>query len=65
MTTIKLRRAARMSDLSRYPRTWQALLARIPTDVQATLTARQIASLAGAMHAQYQAGHTAGWQEAQ
>ena len=65
MSTIKTRRAARMSDLSRYPRTWDALLSRIPAEVQASLTARQIAVLAGAMYEQYQAGQTAGWREAQ
>ena len=63
MHAIKLRRAARLSTLSRYPRTWAALIARIPPDVIATVTSRQIAALAAAMHAQYNAGHTAGWQD--
>jgi hypothetical protein len=63
MHTIKLRRAARLSSLSRYPRTWDALLSRIPDDIKAALTARQIAALAASLHAQYNAGHTAGWQD--
>lgn len=65
MSTIKTRRAARLCDLSRHPRTWDALLARIPADVQKALTAAQIAAMCQALHAQYTAGHTAGWQEAQ
>lgn len=61
--TIKLRRAARLSSLSRNPRTWDTLIARIPADVLATVTSRQIAALAAALYAQYTAGHTAGWQD--
>lgn len=64
MHTIKLRRAAaELSTLSRHPRTWAALLARIPDDIKSTLTARQIADMAAALYAQYTAGHTACWQE--
>lgn len=65
MSTIKTRRAARLCDLSRYPRTWEALLARIPADVMQTLTSAQIAAMCRALYAQYTAGHTAGWREAQ
>lgn len=65
MDTIKTRRAARLSPLSRHPRTWRATLSRIPADVLAALTSRQVASLADALYAQYTAGHTAGWQESQ
>ncbi len=65
MSTIKIRRAARLCDLSQHPRTWDALLARIPASVMAALTARQIADMAAALHAQFDAGHAAGWREAQ
>lgn len=65
MSTIKTRRAARLCDLSRYPRTWEALMSRIPADVQQALTAAQIAAMCRALYAQYTAGHTAGWQAAQ
>ena len=65
MHNIKLRRAARLSHLAQYPRTWAALLQRIPVEVVAVLTSRQIAAMADALHAQYTTGHTAGWQDAQ
>jgi len=65
MSTIKTRRAARLCDLSRYPRTWDALLARIPADVMHALTSAQIAAMCRALYAQYTAGHTADWQELQ
>lgn len=65
MSTIKTRRAARLCDLSRYPRTWETLLARIPADVMQTLTSAQIAAMCRELYAQYAAGHTAGWREAQ
>lgn len=65
MSTIKTRRAARLCDLSRHPRTWEALLSRIPANVMQALTSAQIAAMCEALHAQYSAGHTAGWREAQ
>lgn len=65
MSTIKTRRAARLCDLSRYPRTWEVLLASIPADVMQSLTSAQIAAMCRALYAQYTAGHTAGWQDAQ
>ena len=65
MSTIKTRRAARLCDLSRHPRTWETLLSRIPADVLRALTSAQVAAMCRALHAQYTAGHTAGWQEAQ
>ncbi len=61
--SIKLRRAARLSPLSRYPRTWSAIIDSIPIAILAALTARQIAELASAMYAQHGAGHTAAWRE--
>ena len=65
MSTIKTRRAAKLEpSLSSHPRTWDALLARIPSDVMQSLTSVQIAAMCRALHAQYTAGHTAGWQEA-
>lgn len=63
--SLKLRRAARLSPLSRYPRTWAALMQRIPASAHASLTGRQIAELAAAMHAQWEAGHSAGYRDAQ
>lgn len=63
--SVKLNRAAKMSPLSRYPRTWSALIARIPSDVRATLTAKQIAAMAEQLRAQYEVGHSAGWRDAQ
>lgn len=65
MSTIKTRRAARLCDLSRHPRTWDALLARIPADVMRSLTSAQVAAMCKALYAQYTAGHTAGWSDAQ
>jgi hypothetical protein len=63
--SIKLNRAAKISPLSRYPRTWSALIDRIPRDVRAALTAKQIAVMAEQLRAQYEDGHSAGWRDAQ
>lgn len=65
ISTIKTRRAARLCDLSRHPRTWSALLSRIPADVMQSLTSAQIAAMFRSLYAQYTSGHTAGWREAQ
>lgn len=66
MSTIKTRRAAKLEPhLSAHPRTWDALLARIPADVMRVLSSAQIAAMCRALYAQYTAGHTAGWQQAQ
>ncbi len=66
MSTIKTRRAAKLEPhLSSHPLTWEALLSRIPADVMQALTAAQIAATCRALYAQYTAGHTAGWREAQ
>jgi hypothetical protein len=51
---IKRNKAKRISCLdpygcARYPRTWDAILARIPDDIWQALTARQIAALAEIM----------------
>lgn len=65
MSDIKIKRAAKLSALSLYPNTWQAVVAAIPESVKRTCTSAQIAALADAMRAQYEAGHTAGYQDAQ
>ena len=54
MTNIKRNKAARISTINpygcaRYPRTWDAIMARIPDDIWRALTARQIAALAEIM----------------
>jgi len=54
MTNIKRNKAARISTLNptgcaRYPRTWDAIMARIPNDIWRALTASQIATLAEIM----------------
>ena len=69
MHTIKLARAAKISQLSpnglaRYPRTWAAVISAIPADIKKSLTAKQIAALAQAMRAQYEHGHNAGYRDA-
>jgi hypothetical protein len=51
---IKRNKAKRIScqnpyGCARYPRTWDAILARIPDDIWQALTARQIAALAEIM----------------
>lgn len=64
MSTIKIKRAAAISQLARYPETWAAIIAAIPNDVIQSCTSRQIAALADAMRAQYDRGHTAGYADA-
>ena len=51
---IKRNKAERIScrdphGCARYPRTWDAIMARIPDDIWQALTARQIAALAEIM----------------
>lgn len=51
---MKRNKAARIScrdphGCARYPRTWDAIMARIPDDIWQSLTARQIAALAEIM----------------
>jgi hypothetical protein len=65
MHAIKLKRAAKLSHLSRYPRTWSAIISRIPAGALASLTGAQIAQIADALHAQYERGHSAGFADAQ
>ena len=64
MTAIKINRAAKLSPLSQYPRTWEAVIAAIPAAVKKACTSAQLAELANAMRAQYDRGHTAGYQDA-
>lgn len=65
MSHIKMARAAKFSKLSRCPKTWEAVIAAIPEQVKAQCSGKQIAALADAMRAQYDMGHTAGYQDAQ
>jgi len=53
---IKRKKAERISYLdpygcARYPRTWDAIMKRIPNDIWQALTAKQIAALAEIMRA--------------
>ena len=61
---IKIKRAAKLCPVSQYPRTWEAVVAAIPESVKQACTSAQIAELATAMRAQYDAGHTAGYNDA-
>ena len=64
--TIKLHRVRALSATVRYPRTFDARLAAIPAGLLQQLTARQIAAIIdGPMQASYQAGHAAGYKDAQ
>lgn len=65
MSPIKIKRAAKISPLSQYPRTWQDTIEAIPASAKLVLTSAEIAELADAMHAQYQRSHTAGYVDAQ
>lgn len=64
MSTIKIKRAAQLSPLSKFPATWEAVIAAIPDDVKQACNSVQIAALADAMRAQYDVGHTAGYKDA-
>ena len=64
MSTIKIKRAAKLSKLSKFPGTWEAVVEAIPEGVKRACTSAQIAALADAMRAQYDAGHTAGYNDA-
>lgn len=64
MSKIKINRAAKLSPLSKYPRTWEAIIAAIPPDVIKASTAKQIASLADTMSNQFEVGHSAGYKDA-
>ena len=64
--TIKTNRVRSLSATARYPRTFDARLASIPAALIEQLTARQIAAIIdGPMQASYQAGHAAGYKDAQ
>lgn len=62
--SIKIKRAAKLCPVSQYPRTWEAVVAAIPESVKQECTSAQISELATAMRAQYDAGHTAGYNDA-
>lgn len=64
MISIKINRAAKLSGLSKYPKTWEALISAIPAKIINQCTSAQIAAIAEAMRAQYVLGHTAGYQDA-
>lgn len=64
--TIKLHRVRALSATARFQRTFDARLAAIPQALLTQLTARQIAAIIdGPMQASYQAGHAAGYKDAQ
>ena len=64
--TIKLHRVRALSATARHPRTFDARLGAIPQALLAQLTARQIAAIIdGPMQASYNAGHDAGYKDAQ
>lgn len=66
MSTIKLNRVRKLAHTARYPRTFEARIAAIPSELLQSLTARQIAAIIdGPMQRSYSAGHTAGWMESQ
>ena len=54
--SIKINNAAKIAKVGKFPRTFSAVLAAIPSDVIAALTAKQLASLADAMDAHFHAG---------
>ena len=62
--SIKLARAQRLANIGQYPRTWHAIIARIPAEIIEACTARRIAQIADAMRAQFEAGHSAGYRDA-
>lgn len=62
--TIKTRRAQAIAKTGAYPRTWQAVLARVPAAVIAVSTAKTLAEIVDAMYAQHQHGHTVGCRDA-
>ena len=63
--SIKTSRAAKLTPLSAFPRTWATLIEAIPAAVIRRCTSREIASIANAMRTQYDIGHKAGWSDAQ
>lgn len=64
--TIKTNRARTLSATARFQRTFDDRLAAIPKALLTQLTARQIAAIIdGPMQASYQAGHAAGYKDAQ
>lgn len=62
--SIKITRAQRIATVGKYHRTWAALIEKMPEEIKAACTARQIAAIADAMRAQYEAGHSAGYADA-
>ena len=65
MHQIKINRAAKICAAGRYPLTYAAIIAAIPPGVVSALPARQLAALADAMRKQHEAGHSAGYADAQ
>lgn len=64
--SIKTNRIRALSATALYPRTFGARLAAIPQALLTRLTARQIAAIIdGPMQSSYQAGHDAGYKDAQ
>ena len=64
MSTIKINRAAKIAECGKFPRTWQTIIEAIPAEVISAVTAKQMAAMADAMHKQFEAGHTAGYNDA-
>lgn len=54
--SIKLSRARKLAKIGCFPRTWAAVVARIPDDLLNTCTSRQLAIIADEMYHQHAAG---------
>jgi len=64
MNTIKTRRAKKLARTGRFPRTWSAILDRVPATLVAGITAAQLAAVVDAMSGQHEHGHSAGYRDA-
>lgn len=56
MSKIKLSKARKLSVYGRYPQTWQAIIKRIPPELQATLTASELVQVISLMQKLYGEG---------
>ena len=63
-STIKTRRAKKLARTGRFPRTWSAILDRVPATLVAGITAAQLAAVVDAMYTQHELGHSAGYRYA-
>ena len=62
---IKIKRSQKIAKCGKCPQTFSACLARISTDVISKINSKELAALIDAMHANYNAGHSAGYGDAQ